>query len=300
MTPSTHAATVRAPGRCAVVRGTPVISERRIRAGGFRSRSLSVEGDGPEVLMLHGFSDTADTWRPVLRELASRGQRATAVDLPGYGRADHVSAGAVLPQLDDFVSELVASRGPGTIVVGNSLGALAGLRVAADPELSLGGVVAISPAGFGHSRLVNYAEHAGLAAQLLGLPLLPNRVLRTMVLLTFPRMACGHHALADPEAIRAYAEQYRGRADMARILGGGPSLIREIRASADHSAPSCPVLAIWGSRDKLTLLSGSQELLDTVPDSELVVLPGFGHCPQLEVPDGIAELLLSFSARLAA
>ncbi|WP_127784509.1 alpha/beta hydrolase [Rhodococcus sp. X156] len=285
---------------CAVVRGTPVITERRVRANGFRSRSLSVDGGGPPMLMLHGFSDTADTWRPVMRELAARGQQATAVDMPGYGRADRTRPGAMLPQIEGFVAELLERSGPDTILVGNSLGALASLRTAAAVTSELGGVVAISPAGFGHSRLIRYAEHAGLATNLLRVPFVPNRLMEAMVGKAFARMACGNHALADAEAVKAYAEQFRQRADVRRILGAGPAIIREIKAAADTLTLDCPVLAIWGSRDRLTLVGGSEELMDTLPDSELVVLPGFGHCPQLEVPDGVAELLLNFSSRTAA
>jgi pimeloyl-ACP methyl ester carboxylesterase len=32
-----------------------------------------------------------------------------------------------------------------------------------------------------------------------------------------------------------------------------------------------------------------------VPGSKLEVLPGIGHCPQIEAPDRLMELLLSFS-----
>lgn len=45
------------------------------------------EGEGPPVLLLHGFTSETYTWRLVLPLLASR-FRAIGVDLPGYGLCD--------------------------------------------------------------------------------------------------------------------------------------------------------------------------------------------------------------------
>ena len=49
------------------------------------------------VVLLHGWSDSADTWRPLLAQLGARGRRAIAVDLPGFGEATRLHDGAVLP-----------------------------------------------------------------------------------------------------------------------------------------------------------------------------------------------------------
>jgi pimeloyl-ACP methyl ester carboxylesterase len=64
----------------------PPIVERRSTYAGFQTRELVVTGRGPTVLLLHGFGDSADTWRPVLTLLAEAGQAAIAVDLPGFGK----------------------------------------------------------------------------------------------------------------------------------------------------------------------------------------------------------------------
>src|SRR5919112_3709117 len=83
------------------------VLEHRIEAAGHSTRALEVDGGGPGIVLLHGWRDSADTWRPLLAQLGARGRRAIAVDLPGFGVATRLHDGAVLPQLDAFAADLV-------------------------------------------------------------------------------------------------------------------------------------------------------------------------------------------------
>ena len=80
------------------------LMEYRLAPGGHETRVLELEGDGPALVMFHGYADSADTWRHVLARLARRGHRALAFDLPGFGTADELTPDAILPQLDAFAA----------------------------------------------------------------------------------------------------------------------------------------------------------------------------------------------------
>ena len=73
----------------------------------WRTRALETSGDGPVLLLLHGFGDHAGTWLPVLGELQRRGRRAVALDLPNFGEADPAGPGSVLGSLHEFVAAAV-------------------------------------------------------------------------------------------------------------------------------------------------------------------------------------------------
>ncbi len=80
---------------------------------GRRTRVLELEGDGPPLLLLHGYADSADTWRLTLDRLARANRRAFAVDLPGFGRADALEPDPILPQLDAVADAALEELGGG-------------------------------------------------------------------------------------------------------------------------------------------------------------------------------------------
>src|SRR5437763_17214381 len=88
--------------------------EHRMAFAGSRTRVLELEGDGPPVVLFHGWADSADTWRRLLAALGRTDRRAVAVDLPGFGTADPLDEErSVMEQLDDFAAEVVTYAGEG-------------------------------------------------------------------------------------------------------------------------------------------------------------------------------------------
>ena len=78
--------------------------EHRLRIDGYETRALELEGDGPGLVLLHGWGDSADTWRRLLAELGTRDRRAIAVDLPGFGYASRLPQGVRADAIADFIS----------------------------------------------------------------------------------------------------------------------------------------------------------------------------------------------------
>lgn len=282
--------------------GPPVqpLFEHRCRFAGYDTRVLELEGDGPPVLMFHGYADSADTWRLVLARLARRGQRAVAVDLPGFGGADDLDSGPILPQLDAFALDALryASGRPRrpTVLVGNSLGGCISLRLAEHHGSRLAGVVAAAPAGLQMSRLLFLVERDPVLRSLLALPApVPAVVLRAAVARLYVQLAFAPGHKVDPQVITTFTSHHRQRAKVASYLAIAHRLLPELRSALDLEQIHTPLLLVWGERDRLLFHRGAQRILDAVPDSRLELLRGIGHCPQVEAPDRFTELLLEFA-----
>jgi pimeloyl-ACP methyl ester carboxylesterase len=84
--------------------------------------------------------------------------------------------------------------------------------------------------------------------------------------------------------------------DFTRIRSDFVALGVDDRADPlDLSEVAAPVLLIWGRHDRLALIEGAQVVIDALPDTRLITLDA-GHCPQVEVPADIADMIVDFAA----
>ena len=261
---------------------------------GFTTRVLELEGEGPPLVLLHGWGDSADTWRPLLDRLGRVGRRALAVDLPGYGTASPLGPGAMLPQLDAFAGALVEHLDTPVVVAGNSLGGVVALRLAERADLPLAGVVPIAPAGLDMPRWFDIIERDPVVRRVLALPVpIPPPVLQRTVAEVYRRLVFAQPV--DPRVLSTFASHHRDRAAVHRLLASGRRLLPELTASPfEHHRVRCPVLLVWGTRDRMVSHSGAQRLAQAIPHTRVELLEDVGHCPQLEATDRLLELLLDF------
>ncbi|WP_320668794.1 alpha/beta fold hydrolase [Patulibacter defluvii] len=280
------------------------ITERSIEVGGVRTRLLEVAGPGlggPPLLLLHGFSDSADTWRPVMLDLAARGQRSVAIDLPGFGAADRLLPDEpMLPQYVRLVTgviELIADGEP-PVIAGNSMGGATAL-LCAEARPSPAGIVPIDPAGFDHPRWFQLIDQQPLLRFLLAdAGPVPTPLVRMILAQVFRQLAFAHPLRARREVLTRFSQHYASRRDVRRILHTGRRLLPELAEPFDHSLIECPVLLIWGDKDRMVSHRGARHLLSALPSTEYELLPDVGHCPQLEVPARVGELLHGFCVRV--
>jgi pimeloyl-ACP methyl ester carboxylesterase len=266
--------------------------EHRMEFAGFETRVLELEGRGDPVVLFHGWSDSADTWRCVLARLGKAERRAIAVDLPGFGTAAPLEDGPMLPQLDAFGAAALAYAGAGAklggrrraargIVVGNSLGGCVALRLAERAPNRVARVVALAPAGLDMARWLALIEHDQVLRVLVHAPVpFPARVVQGAVARAYRSLA-----FADPALVR--------------MLASGRRLLPELRDPFNFDAVRCRVQLVWGDCDRLVFHRGAKRLLAAVPGATLELIERCGHSPQIEHPERVVELLLDDGAPLA-
>ena len=280
--------------------------EYRRRFGGFETRVLELEGDGPPLVLLHGFADSADTWRIVLDRLGRMDRRALAVDLPGFATAGRLRDGKVLPQLDRFaaavVSAVATESGSDVVVSGNSLGGCVALRAAQREDLPLAGVVPVAPAGLDMARWFFLVERDPILRTLLALPApLPEAIVRQVVARAYRALAFARPGEIEPAIVDAFTSHHRDRVTVKRYLETGRRLIAELNHETclRLDRVRCPVLVVWGDRDVMVAPTGADRIVAALPDTEVELIEDCGHCPQIEAADQIAGLLASFPLPLA-
>jgi len=265
--------------------------EHRLELSAHTTRALELDGDGPGIVLLHGWGDSVDTWRPLLAELAMTGRRAIAVDLPGFGQATRLGKGALLPQLDAFTTELVETWADGrpVVVAGNSLGGCLALRLAERGELPLAGVVPVAPAGLELPGWFDAIERDPIVRRLLAVPI--------PVPLELIRGGLGNPRDAQRAVVDAFGPDAETRAAVAGLLETGRRLLPELAtAPFDLAGIACPVMLVWGTLDRAVPGTGARIALDRLPTTQVRLIEGAGRHPQLDATHRLLELLLPFPA----
>jgi pimeloyl-ACP methyl ester carboxylesterase len=142
------------PEPYAAIRAAGPWTHRDVAANGARFHVVDI-GDGPAVLLLHGFPTFWWTWRRQLTALAAAGYRAIAMDLRGYGGSDHPPEGYDPRTMAADVAGVIRCLGePEAVIVGHGWGGVAAWSTAVlEPEV----VRAIVPVSMPHPRQLRAA-----------------------------------------------------------------------------------------------------------------------------------------------
>lgn len=252
-------------------------------------------GEGPPLLLLHGFTDTWRTWELVLPALERRFE-VLAPTLAGHAGGPTVPAGGASDAfLVDAVEAALDQAGwEAPAIAGNSLGGFVGLRLAERGRAR--SVVALAPAG-------GWAEDDPSAAEVLRYFRMMSRMVREAA----PRAEV---IAATPEGRAAASAAYASTADhispelLAHLIRGAAACDSDpLVAFAERSGwqldlerIDCPVRFVWGTDDKLLPLpAAAARFRAEFPTAEWIEIEGGGHCPQLDHPVETAELIAGFS-----
>jgi pimeloyl-ACP methyl ester carboxylesterase len=183
-------------------------------------------------------------------------------------------------------------------VAGNSLGGAAALRAAERADLA--GIVPIAPAGLEMARWFRLVERDPLVRNLLASPLpVPSAMVRRTVAEAYRRLAFRHPRAIDPLVTTAFTSHLSTKASAARILDTGRRLLPELRDPFQLERIECPVLLVWGANDLMVFQTGAERVLAAAPAARLEVVDDCGHCPQIERPELLTDLLVGFPGTVA-
>ncbi len=279
---------------------------RFVAAGGSRFHVAEV-GDGPLVLLLHGFPQFWWAWRHQMVRLAAAGYRAAAMDLRGYGASDKTPHGYDTITSAADVANVVRSLGEQeATVVGQDWGAwVAWSMPGLEPRVTRA-VAALAmphPARMRAAVLRSGAQRRAL--HWLGpqqVPFWPERYLTDPAYLRRTLTAWAGPGWPSPEEAERYATAMaipfvaHSAAEYYRWLVRSQPRRDGRRFRAGISAPiEVPVLQLHGSQDRLVLpesAAGSGRHVAAAHQFEL--LHGAGHFLPEERPEQVSDRLLTW------
>jgi pimeloyl-ACP methyl ester carboxylesterase len=250
-------------------------------------------GAGPAIVLVHGLGGSWQTWLKNIPALAGA-HRVIAVDLPGFGASEALAPPAAMATHARVIATLLDGLGVRSATfVGHSMGGLVNLQlVAARPDLvdrlvlANAGGIPLGPVRL--ALIVNGFRLFHLAFARTGALRLIARRARLRRLL-FGGFMGNHHEMTGPFALEVipviFAEGFVGAVVAASKVAGLPVRTDEI---------TCPVLLVWGAKDRILPLADARVLGEALLDGRLVVLDGVGHCPMFEAPDAFNAAVLAF------
>jgi pimeloyl-ACP methyl ester carboxylesterase len=265
------------------------------------------QGQGPTLLLIHGFSASLHTWEPWVERLATGENRISdyrivSLDLPGHGLTQ-APAGytATIETLRDEVAAFTQAVGLTRFtLVGSSMGGnIAWQYALAHPE-QVEALVLVDASGWQDTR--PEANQESPVMQLMRNPSmrpLLRDLDRTALYRAGLQASFANPALVDDAMLARYVEMSRapGHRDILTQLYLGHSEC-ELASAERLAALRMPVLILHGERDNLVPPEHATLFRDAIPGAELVVFENVGHIPQEERPDESAMALHEFLYRL--
>jgi epoxide hydrolase 4 len=261
-------------------------------------------GEGPLVVLLHGFPEFWYSWRHQIPALAGAGFRVIAPDMRGYNLSDKpegTDAYRVELLVDDVAGLVRHTGAERATIVGHDWGGLAAWYAAIlRPEVveRLGVINAPHPAAYRRELTRSTQALRSLYAGFFQLPVLPETAVSAgdfklveHVLRSEPGregafsdedIRLYKEALAQPGALTAAINYYRAAArDQSNLFS-----LAERRIDA-------PTLLIWGEKDPYLVSSLAEDLEEWVPRIRLERLPA-SHWVPVDAAEAVNRLLLDF------
>lgn len=255
-------------------------------------------GEGPPVLLLHGWPTSVQLWRHCLEPIAASGRRVIALDLPGFGRSDKpLACSYSFPfferVLDGFLDEAGIER-LGMAV--HDLGGPVGLFWASKQpdrliDLALLNTMVFPEPSWAVSLFVAATRLRGLRG-FISSP--------AGIALMF-RLGIVDQTRVTQETLRPYQEPYVTKEARQALLQAGHGLHPRgfDRIVAALPGLTCPIRVVYGSRDRLLpdIKVTVTRLAALLPRVEVQELTNCGHFLQEDRPAEVADLLSDFFGR---
>lgn len=255
-------------------------------------------GQGPPLLLLHGFMTTSYSWRYLLEPLGAH-YTLYVPDLVGSGQSDKPDTSYHPDALAESIGETMRALGIwGAPVIGNSLGGYLAMRLALQQPTAMSRLVNLHSPGLPTARM---------RALRLALALVPRHqaLIRWLVWRNPERWVHQHvhyfdetlksreehkeyaTPLRTPEGLRAFTRMLAETLDV-QAMGEFQAALRQLGRFP------VPLLLVYSARDKMVPPVVGQRFRALLPDAQFVELPNASHFAHVDAPGAFLAAIRPF------
>ncbi|MGB5488190.1 MAG: pimeloyl-ACP methyl ester esterase BioH [Lysobacterales bacterium] len=246
------------------------------------SLKISTRGQGPELVLLHGWAMHSGIWGGVVDVLASE-FRVNLVDLPGHGANHNVPLSRDLYE----VAELILSELPPAVWIGWSLGGLVTLAAALRQphKVHKAILVAATPC---FSKQADWDLGVSVAAQQAFVDGLENDFEETLNQFC---LQCFGAAWVAESLRRLGRATARDNVPAKHVMHTGLHLLYSNNLLADLSTCNVPMLFLGGTRDRTIRAESFEQAAAMLPAASSCLIRAAGHTPFISHQDQFLDII---------
>ncbi len=244
--------------------------------------NYKIAGEGPAILVLHGWGGASDSWVEVQEILAQKGYKVICPDFPGFGKTpppiDPWDVGDYANLILNFTQKLGLDN---FFLLGHSFGGRISIKFVTQYPDKI--------------KILILCASAGIK---------PKPGLKTIIIFWLAKIG---NVIFAPKYLRRFKDSVRNffyfslrNRDYVKANGVMRKTIKKVLAEdllPDLSKIKTKTLIVWGKIDKMVPLKYGYIFKEKIENSELEVLPKIGHSPHLEIPRKLAEIVSEFLNR---
>ncbi|MEK7510433.1 MAG: alpha/beta hydrolase [Patescibacteria group bacterium] len=258
-----------------------MLEEKRVFINGFKALQVNykVVGSGKQILILHGWGSSSDSWVKIQQMIAEKGFQAIALDLPGFGKTEAPREIWGVEEYANFVNQFAEQLGLAKFVLtGHSFGGQTAIQFAVQHPEKVEKLVLIAAAGVRRTP--------GVAKKL---------VMAVAKLVSFLLYLVPFEDLRNN--IRNAMYMLIRRRDYVRTQGIMREIFKKVimhDLTAKFSKIQAPTLIVWGDRDELTPVQDAYLMHELIPNSKLEIISGGKHALNFQMPEKLSNIIAQF------
>jgi len=247
--------------------------------------SVDIRGDGPALLLLHGFPLDRTVWKHQVATLS--GWRRIAPDLRGHGSSEAPAKGySIKTYADDLVRLLDKLHVGKAVVAGLSLGGYVAFELLRHHKDRVSGLILCDTRAEADSPEGKRGRDENVAlVQTRGVEALAERMLPLLLGRTTQQ--------TQPQLVHEVRDMIV-RTPPAGIIGALTAMRDRPDSSGMLASIDVPTLVVVGQEDEITPVAVARKMTDAIPGAVLTTIASAGHVVPVEAPTAVSRVMAEF------